>query len=370
MSSPRRLSLALIGYGNVARKIHLPILTAAPDATVVAIAEVNPEHRREAERASPGSVCVADYHAILARPDVEAVLIALPTAMHRDAAIAAFAAGKHVYLEKPLAATLAEGREVLAAAQRVDVVAMVGFNYRDHPLYQRARRLVRSGRIGKVISIRTAFSTARHDLRAWKGSRGTGGGVLLDLASHHMDLLRWLLPTEITTVSAETRSIDSEDDTAALQLAIGNDIVAQSFFTFGGVEEDRIEIHGSAGKLTVDRYRSSDVEITAPLARGRASAAVMAPTRALAGLPHVIRKLRSRGHEPSYRVALERFIAAARTGTPAKPDFVDGYMSLAVIDAAERSARSGFAVRPEPLPPQVRQLHASRPTESAAGAAR
>ncbi|MDQ6886160.1 MAG: Gfo/Idh/MocA family oxidoreductase [Gemmatimonadota bacterium] len=368
MSSPPRISIALIGFGEIARTIHLPLLRALPGARLVAIAEVDPRLRRDGERAAPGSPCVADYRELLARPDIDAILIALPTALHRDAAIASLRAGKHVYLEKPLASTLADGRELLAAARRVDVVAMIGFNYRCHPLYERARRLLTSARIGTVLSIRTVFSTSRRDMPAWKSTRSSGGGVLLDLASHHMDLLRWLLPVEITTVSAELRSVYSEDDTAALQLAMGNDIIAQCFFTFGGVEEDRIEIHGSAGKMTVDRYRSRDVEVSAPLAR-RHALDVMAPVRALNGLPHVVRKLRSPGQEPSYRVALERFIAATRAGTSASPDFLDGYMSLAVIDAAERSALIGRAMPPDPPPSPSRSDAMSHTATSIGGGA-
>src|SRR5262245_16729525 len=104
------LKVGLIGCGHIAQSTHLHVLTRLPDVDLVALAEVDATRRYEASRRAPAAIAVADYQELLALPDVEAVVICLPNALHADAAIAALEARKHVYLEKPLATTLAEGR--------------------------------------------------------------------------------------------------------------------------------------------------------------------------------------------------------------------------------------------------------------------
>jgi len=306
------LHVGIIGCGHLAQWVHLPVLAKLPGVRVVAVADADPQ------RLPPGLPGFTDYRHLLAQPNLHAVIIAAPNAVHAEIAMAAFQRGKHVYLEKPIAPSLAEAERIVAAWRAAGTVGMIGFNYRFNPLNQQLRQALRAGRVGDLVTARSVFCVACRTLPDWKQSRKTGGGVLLDLASHHVDLVRFLFGEEIRVVSATVRSMHAEADTATLELRLANGLLVQSYFSWGAVEEDRFEVYGTAGKLVVDRYR--------------------------AGFIYRLRKRFVPGRELSYLTALSQFVDAVRTRQPLQPDLADGYRSLAVIIAAEESARTGRTI--------------------------
>ncbi len=334
------LKIGLIGCGSIAQLVHLHILTRLPDVTVVALAEPDPQRRAQASQRAPQAVAFADYRELLERVEIEAVVICLPNALHAEAAVAVLQRGKHIYLEKPLATSLAEGRRVLAAWRRAGVIGMLGFNLRFHALFQEAKRYVQSGRLGELIGARSTRSTVGQSLPLWKLKRLSGGGVLLDLASHHIDLVHFLFEPPVCEMYAELRSQHSENDSAMLQLRLADGVPVQAFFAMNAVEEDRFEIYGQAGKLMVDRYHSLEATITEPTQDLSRLSLIQNSLRSLARTPLQLRKLLMPHREPSYRVALTHFVSAIRTGQLVGPDLWDGYRSLAVIEAAELSART------------------------------
>jgi predicted dehydrogenase len=336
-----RLRVGVVGCGRVARVAHLPALARAKDVEVVALADGDGESLRAAARHAPRAALHADWRGLVESSGAEAVVVCLPNALHAEAACAAFARGMHVYLEKPVATNLADARAVADAWRRAGTVGMIGFNYRFNKLYAAARRHVRSGRLGELVAARTVFSTASGDAPGWKSARASGGGALLDLGSHHVDLVRFIFAREVREVSADVWSRRGEDDCATLRLRLDGGLTVQSFFSTSAVEEDRLEIYGDAGKLGVDRYRSLDVPVIEPTLGG---ARVKQLRRALGSLRHgayLLEKLRAPAGEPSFTKALAAFVAAAREGDRgAKPDIEDGSRSLAVVVAAEESART------------------------------
>lgn len=335
MRVPAAIRVGLVGCGGIARIAHIPVLTRLAGARLVALADADPTRLSSAICTVHSATGYSDYRELLVRPDIEAVVIALPTHMHAAAASYAFAHRKHVYLEKPLATSLADAEEIVGGWRGAGTIGMVGFNYRFNPLFARLRSLLRQGRVGSAVGIRSVFSTSLPDMPEWKRARRSGGGVLLDLASHHIDLVRWLSGREIRSVAAELSSRRTEHDTAALQLTLDDGVIVQSFFSLVAVEEDRVEIYGASGKLTADRYRLFDVNVENPLARGRAIArALSAPTR----LPYLWAKLRSPGHEPSYRAAMQHFVECVRGAPPVAASVLDGYAAAHVVAAAEQSA--------------------------------
>jgi predicted dehydrogenase len=340
-----RLRVGVVGCGRVARSAHLPALARERGVELVALADGDEESLRAAARHAPRAALHADWREPIESSEADAVVVCLPNALHAEAAIAAFARGKHVYLEKPIATNLADGRAVVEAWRRAGTVGMIGFNYRFNKLYAAARRHVRSGGLGKLVAARSVFSTAGTDAPDWQRERERGGGALLDLASHHVDLARFVFGDEVREVSADVWSRRGEDDCAALRLRLGGGLIVQSFFSTGAVEEDRFEIYGDEGKLSLDRYLSLDVRVSEPTLR---SARLKQLRSALGGLrhsPYLLEKLRAPAHEPSFAKALGAFVAAALEGDrEAKPDLEDGYRSLAVVVAAEESARTRRAV--------------------------
>jgi myo-inositol 2-dehydrogenase/D-chiro-inositol 1-dehydrogenase len=274
---------------------------------------------------------------------VDAVVIALPTSLHASVASDALSAGKHVYLEKPIAAALPDAQRLVACWRESGRVGMIGFNYRFHPLYTRLRTSIGEKAIGAVVAMRTVFSAPPGPNPAWKTRRSTGGGALLDLGIHHLDLARFLFGREVRTVAAQLRSAETEDDRVAVDLELDGGIIVQSLFALGIVEEDRVEVYGERGKLTVDRHHSVSVEHRAARAGSSRAARLGVGRRgpSLGGVlssPVLAQRLRAPTAEPSYRASLASFFAAIANGGPASPDLAEGLRALEIAEAAMRSA--------------------------------
>lgn len=347
------LRLGVLGYGSLVQGIHLPVLRRIPNVTVTAVAEPDAARRESAQRLLPGAFTTPDWREVIGREDVDALLIALPNALHAPAAVAAFGSGKHVYLEKPLATSAAEGETILSAWRAAPgCVGMMGFNYRFNPLYEDIRQRIAGGEIGELVGVRSAFATpAANALPEWKRKVATGGGALLDLASHHTDLLPFLTGKPITEVSALQLSQRSEQDSAVLNLRLGADgPLAQVFVTLCAIDDDKWEFYGQTGKLSVDRYESFEVRYSPPRRQDVSRVARIGQgMRSLPNLSYLLRKRRSVGHEPSFRMALAHFVSAARgaavsSSTAVASDLADGLRSLTVIEAANESFRTGKVI--------------------------
>ena len=336
--------VGILGCGNIARSAHLPSLGRIADANVVAIADHDAANLTAAQSLVRAARAVRDSADVLAMSDVDAVIVALPPALHADAAVAALDAGKHVYVEKPLATTMADAERMVAAARVTTLAAMVGFNYRFHPIVQEARTRIAAGAIGTPIGVRSVFATSARPIASWKQRRDSGGGVLLDLAVHHVDLVHFLLDAVTADVWADVKSVRTEHDTAFVHVRLTNGSTASSMFSLSAVEEDRIEVYGTAGKLTIDRYGSLRAEVTAPAARGALGTAIGRLAGELAQLPAALEKRRAPMHDPSFPAAMNAFVRAVRDRSPATPSFSDGMRAIAVIEAAEASAESGRVV--------------------------
>ncbi len=338
------LRIGLIGCGRIARQAHLPVLAGLPGAELVALAEADATRRAACHSLAPSAVAFTDYRDLLARSEVEAVVICLPPALHREAAVASFERGLHVYLEKPIATTLEDGARVVEAWRRAGTVGRIGFNCRFHRLVRDLRVSLRTEILGEVVGVRTVFSAARRVLPEWKQKRRSGGGVLLDLASHHFDLVRFLFDQEIIEVAALVRSVASEDDTATIALRLERGPLVTVFATLGAVEEDHLEVYGSRGRLAFDRYRSSRLRFLPCQRDFRLATRFREAGAALASLPRMLGDVLSPPRERSFALALADFVHATRAGESEGPDLDDGLRSLAVVAAAERSAESGRTV--------------------------
>lgn len=341
-----RLRVGLLGAGRIARRFHLPILASLPGVALVAIADPAADARDACRAIVPGAARHSDFAELLDANPLDAIVICMPPALHAHAAAAGFARGLHVYVEKPLATSADEGRAMLDAWRRAGTVGMVGFNHRFHPLALALKSELARGRAGDVTLVRTAFAGAQRTLPAWKQARESGGGALLDLASHQVDLLRFLFDAEVVEVSALTRSARSEGDTVVAALRLSTGPLVCLCASLAAVEEDRIEVHGTRGRLVFDRYRSSHLHRSSERRDFRAAARLQSALDVAGGMPRALRAALFPPRDETFALALDSFVAAARGGGPAKPDLDDGMASLAVVLAAERSAREGVRVAP------------------------
>lgn len=345
------VKVGVIGCGGIAQAVHLRILMALPGVEVAALAECDERRLEEAAHQAPHAARFTDCAELLALPDLQAVIICLSTSFHASVAIAAMRAGKHVYLEKPMATSLDEAQGVLEAWQATRVIGMMGFNYRFNPLCRALREHVASGRSGKVVAVRSLFTTARHNMPAWKRSRRSGGGALLALGSHDIDLVRFILGQEVAEVFAHVQSIHSEADVATIQMRMADGVQVQSIVALCANEQATVEVFGDAGKVVMDRYQWPTTRVSGPRAGGLRRQ-LCDDLMAIRGVPYLLRKLRAPLQEPSFAAALAHFIEAVRTVCSTNgpdrvsPDFMDGYRSLAVVEAAERSAHTGSIVAP------------------------
>ncbi len=338
---PQPLRVGVVGCGRIARLVHLPALARDPHAEVVAVADADPEARAAATALAPTAAAAGDLDAVLALEAVEAVVVCLPTAAHAGAAVAALEAGRHVYVEKPMATTTADARAVIAAWRAAGRVAAVGHNYRFAPAYQELRRALDAGRIGPPTAVRTAIGAARRELPAWKRAPATGGGALLDLVTHHADAAAFLFGAPVVGVRATVWSVATEDDTAMVELRLAGGPPVQCFATLAGVEEDRVEVHGPGGRLSFDRFRTGGVRHDPPRRAAGRRARLRRAGREAAHAARAVRAAAVPPPEPSFARALGAFVAAAREGRPASPGPLEGLHGVAVAEAAARSARSG-----------------------------
>ncbi|MFE0546768.1 Gfo/Idh/MocA family protein [Streptomyces sp. NPDC058891] len=210
-----RLGVAVVGFGWMGRvhtqayvrvPHHFPQLSLRPE--LVAVADDVPGRAEEAAGRYGFATAVRDWREIAADPRVHAVSIAAPNFLHREIGVAMAEAGKHIWIEKPVGLTVEDARAVADAVTKAGVRGTVGFNYRNAPAVAAARELIASGDIGTVthVRIRLLSDYAAHPEGAltWRYERERGGGgVLGDLASHGVDLARFLVG-EIESLAADT----------------------------------------------------------------------------------------------------------------------------------------------------------------------
>jgi predicted dehydrogenase len=334
------LKIAVVGCGRVALNVHLPNLRSLPNVLVSAVVDPDSTQREKALKISPQATGFARLGELWDAVSVDAVLVSAPTADHAALVMEAIEHGVHVYAEKPLATNPADALALTSAWKKGAKVGMIGFNYRFHPLHVQARNLLSQGAVGKPMMVSTVFSSSASTMTDWRARRRSGGGVLLDLGSHHVDLVHFLLGEEVAQVHAQTSTTHTEDDTATLQMRLHNDVLVSGIFSSGGVDQDRIEVFGDRAILRVDRYLSTACEI---IPRDGQRARLRQVSNALSFLwrPRAILRKLQPGNDPSYRGALEHFVHSANAGTPCTPDLSDGLRALQVIFAAEQSARQG-----------------------------
>jgi predicted dehydrogenase len=322
--------------------VHLRVLARSDRVALVAVADPSPQARERATRIAHVPV-TDDADGLLARGDVDAVVICAPSAEHARLATAALGAGKHVYLEKPLAVDRDAGERVCAAAHGAGVTATIGFNRRFHPVFEQARGVLARGAIGGLRAVRTTFGEPMDAaaMPEWKRSRASGGGALLDLASHHFDLVPWLTGAPVTAVEARISSVDTEGDEAWVRLVLEGGVETDAFFSLRAARSDAIELLGDRGTLRADRY-SGRVEVTSPRGTFAVRRRRVRPTRDLAVWR--LRRIVRPADEPSYRRALGAWIGALHGESHALPTFDDGLRSLRVVLAAEAAAASGTRV--------------------------
>ena len=261
--SSRSINWGFVGFGWVARDFARPAVRAAG-------------HRLHAIfDPSPLAGCAAradnifvhgSLEALLADPSLDAVYVATPNHRHRHAVEAALIAGLPVLCEKPMAATVADAEAIALAARRSGTLYGTAFDQRHHPAHAAMRDLLRAGRVGKVTAIRVCYAcwldaewSATGGAPNWRiDPQAAGGGALMDLAPHGLDLVDFLLGEPITTVTAaiQKRVHDYEVDDGAMILGLTQSGVLVSLHIAYNHPETlprrRLEVIGTGGMLVAE----------------------------------------------------------------------------------------------------------------------
>jgi predicted dehydrogenase len=310
-----------------------------------------------------------DWREVVARPDIDLVDICTPGDRHAEIAIAAARAGKVVLCEKPLANSVRDAEQMLAAVTRAGVPHMICHNYRRVPAVLLARQIIKEGRLGKIRHFRGTYLqdwiTDPAFPLVWRlDRRKAGSGALGDIASHVVDLARMLVG-EIAEVAGATETFIKTrplpgDPSRKGRVTVDDAVVAAVRFANGAIGSieatrlapgrknyNRFEINGSLGSLAFDLERLNELEVylesDPPSLRGFRTILVTEKTHPhmAAWWPpgHII------GWEHTFTHVVHDLLDAVADKKAPSPSFRDGVMNQRVLDAIERSSRTRRWVR-------------------------
>lgn len=251
------LGIAVIGAGKQGRAI-MAELGKLSAAKIMVLCDNDPGRLRSGLGRAPGAEGVEEYRAALDRKDVQAVVVATPTQLHKSIAIDALAAGKHVYCEAPLANTIEDATAIAAAAESASSVFAAGFEGRSNPVYKLARTFFRSDSVRTLVAVRTQnvqktswrFPTsdpAREKAVNWRLDPAVSIGLAGELFSQQLDVVRWYTSLEPTSFRGDGAIRLWDDgrtiaDTVQLDVKLSNGVRTQWLGSLATSYENRHEI--------------------------------------------------------------------------------------------------------------------------------
>ncbi|MGR4070316.1 Gfo/Idh/MocA family protein [Billgrantia sp. C5P2] len=369
------LKFGLIGTGYMG-KAHAIALRAAPvvfqlptHPVCELLAEVDDELASRKARELGFARSTGDWKALISDPDVDVVDICSPNFLHKAMALAAIAAGKHVYAEKPLALSAGDAQEMVEAAERAGVRTLVGFNYIRNPASQLAREIVASGEIGELIHFRGRHNEdymADPELpHGWRTRReAAGAGALGDVGSHILNMAEYLTGQRVAEVFGQLQTVISRRpliDGSGMG-EVENDDQAQALLRFdsgliGNIETSRVAVGrkmglaytltGTKGSILFDQERMSELQLyqnEGSKERRGFRTLLMGPEH-----PDYAAFSPAPGHGLGYNdqkvIEIRDLVEGIVTGRPLYPDFREAWRVNCMIEAIERSHVEGRWVR-------------------------
>jgi len=349
------IGVAIVGCGGITLQNHLPGLALCPETKVTALCDNDPATLERARQQTGVTATSTKYEEIIARDDVQAVVIATPNSTHAPIALAAIAAGKHVLCEKPLAMSYADARAMAEAADRAGVRHMTAFTYRFVPAMRYLAHLAKSGDLGQLYHYRSCR------LQDW-GSRNlgwrqvkkmAGTGELGDMLSHRIDFAHHLVGPMKRLVASTRRFVDVRqgqpsdlDDWAAILAEFQNG--ATGVLESSKLASGRNESWRSLDYVEVNGSERSVVFITGDWNKLQTGAAG-GPGLETITIPEEFWRWPGSPRDPRIGDALVtfrydqawEFIDAIRSQRPCSPSFHDGARAQSVTDAAVHSSETG-----------------------------
>jgi myo-inositol 2-dehydrogenase/D-chiro-inositol 1-dehydrogenase/scyllo-inositol 2-dehydrogenase (NAD+) len=305
---------------------------------LVAVADASAEQLRAAAAELETAETLPSWEAALEHPEVDAVVIATPTDLHRQVAVAAARRGKHILCEKPMAMNPAECDAMIEAAAEHGVVLQIGFMRRYDPDFTEGKNRVDRGEIGSVVLVKSTGHGPSHP-KSWQYDLRRSNGTLAEVNSHDIDTLRWFTGSEFTTVYAiggNFRCPEAREqypdfyDNFVLVATFANGMqgVITGAASVGYAYDARVEIVGERGVVMIGKLAATSV-VACSEADGIRSAAVQS-WRTL--------------FTEAYREEDRGFIRSILEGTPPRAGGIDGKRAVEVVNAGNQSIREGRPV--------------------------
>ena len=326
------IGVAVIGAGRAGLIHARNFRRNVPGAKLVAVADPDPAARESAAESLEIEKAYADYKEVLEDREVGAVVVVVPTALHRDIVVGAAAAGKHILCEKPMAMTVSECGDMIAAAAGADVRLQIGFMRRYDRSYRKAKETVLSGAIGDVVMVRSN-SRGPSVPQPWMYDIRKSNGPLAEVCSHDIDTLRWFTESEFKTIYAAGGNFRCPDAKADWPDFYDNVIVSATFENgmqgimdgaqgVGYAYDARTEVLGTKGCVFIGRL--ADESVVTCTAEGNS------------GQSPLVKSWRQL-FESAYLTEDISFVECIRNGTEPEVTGRDGLMAVKVVNAGNRS---------------------------------
>lgn len=254
-----KIKWGVIGCGGIAYRRTIPAMLIAGNAELVAVMDKNKELlQKTGEEYHVQILCESEDE--LLNQDIDAVYIATPVFCHKEQVLAAIKAGKHVLVEKPISLDVKEAEEIKELAQKENITVCVALMMRFHTYHQQIKDIIASGKLGEIVSMRAQFSCWYPDIEgSWRQNKKlSGGGALVDLGVHCIDLLQYISGTAVSSVFAlcDTQTFQYEvDDSASLLMKMSNGAHAYVDVNFNipdGAVQSKLEFYGTKGSIIAD----------------------------------------------------------------------------------------------------------------------
>lgn len=335
------LGWGIIGCSDIAAKRFVPAIGQIKEARLSAVLSRDLARAQQFAARHGIARAYADRGEFLRDPQVDAVYVASPPYRHCAEVLACAEAGKHVLCEKPLALNGEECRRMVDACRRNGVRLAVAYPRRYYPKVQKARALLEAGVIGQPVAVRVFlagwYNPDPSEIKAWRLVRAlAGGGPLVDVGSHRLDLLAYLLGEPVDVLALTDRLVhryEVEDSAALLLRFRSNDYLVQVSAAFHWnlpAWRDEFELLGTQGSISLSPVDGPELVLRVGKEEQRASI----PPAANVQLPLV-----------------QDFTRRVLAGQDARFPGEEGMKASLIIDAAYESARTGRRVEVAPAPP-------------------
>jgi scyllo-inositol 2-dehydrogenase (NADP+) len=342
------IGVGVVGYGLAGRSFHTPFIEAVEGLRLAAIATSDPERHRRARAEHPAAVIVADVDELLARSDVDLVVVASPNRSHVPIGTRALASGRHVVVDKPIAMDVSEAESLIEAADRAGRVLSVYQNRRWDGDLLTIRDLIDRAELGPIDSIETRFERWTGVTDEWRETAKEAGGPLRDLGAHLVDqCLQLLGPVERVYAEIDRRRPGSAvEDSVFVAIEHASGVHARVWTSLiAGRSGPRFRVRGLEGEYVKEGLDVQEAQLlggmrpddpafgTEPKARW---GQVMTANGGARAVPTM---------QGTYIKFYEGLRDAVRGNGPPPVDPADAVAGLRVLEAAERSARSGAVER-------------------------